>query len=105
MLEARPDPAQNYDVDECDHHQENRRHRSADYAARRAESFETTLHRSGAERDCRGRQHDNGGVTEREGKPSRQRPFVLVHQLADDIVDGRNMVGIDGVPEPEDVGQ
>jgi hypothetical protein len=44
-------------------------------------------------------------MTERKEKAGRQRPLVLAHQLAHDVVDGRDMVGIDGVPEPEDVGQ
>jgi hypothetical protein len=31
--------------------------------------------------------------------------FALRHQLADDIVDGRDMVGVDRMPEPENVGE
>ena len=48
--------------------------------------------------------HD-GGMAEREHKPDSDRPFVLLHQFACDVVDGRNMVRVHSVAESKTVGQ
>ena len=56
-------------------------------------------------RDRGGREHHDGRVAEREEQADGDRPFALLHQLARDIVDGRDVVGIDGVAQAECVGQ
>src|SRR5580692_8915188 len=38
-------------------------------------------------------------------KTDGDRPLSLLHQLARDVVDRRNVVGIDGVTKPETIGQ
>ena len=44
-------------------------------------------------------------MAEREIEPERDRPLALLHQLAGGVVDGGDMVGIDGVAQPEAVGE
>ena len=44
-------------------------------------------------------------MPERKEEPDRVGRLALLHQLAHDIVDGRDMVGIESVPEAEHVGE
>ena len=44
-------------------------------------------------------------MTEREKQSGRNRPFAFLHQLADNIVDRGDMIGIDGVAKPEHIGK
>ncbi len=44
-------------------------------------------------------------MAEREHEPDRDRPFAFLHQLASDIVDGRNVVGVDGVAQAKAVSE
>ena len=57
----------------------------------------------GGDRD-RG-QHDDGRVAEREEEADRDRPLALLHQLARDIVDRGDVIGIDRVAQAEAIGQ
>ena len=50
-------------------------------------------------------QRDHGGMAEREEEAHRDRPLAFGHQFARDIVDGRDMVGVDGVAQPQRIGQ
>ena len=40
-----------------------------------------------------------------KNRPSADRPLALLHQLARDVVDGGDVVGIDRVAQPEAVGE
>jgi hypothetical protein len=44
-------------------------------------------------------------MANREPEADADRPLALLHQLAGDVVDGRDMIGIDGVAQTETVGQ
>ena len=44
-------------------------------------------------------------MAEREEQADADRPLALLHQLARDVVDRRDMVGIDRVAKAERVGQ
>ena len=44
-------------------------------------------------------------MSEREEQASGQRLLAVLHELAGDVVDGRDMVGINRVPQAEAVGQ
>ena len=44
-------------------------------------------------------------MAEREEESGREGLLAFLHQLADDIVDRRDVVGVKGVPQPEAVGQ
>ena len=59
----------------------------------------------GGERDRQGRQHDDGRMAEREEEAHGHRPLALGHQLAGDVVDGGDVVGVDRVAQAEAIGQ
>ena len=69
------------------------------------ERRDAALERAGGEREAEHRENDDAGVAEREPEARRQRPLAALHQLARDVVDRRDVVGIDGVAQPETVGQ
>ena len=48
---------------------------------------------------------DDGRVPEREEESDRYRTLSFLHQFAGYVVDGRNVVGIDGMPQAEAVGE
>ena len=50
-------------------------------------------------------EHHNGRVAEREEKANRDRPLAFLHQLAGDVVDCCDVVGIDGVAQAEAISQ
>jgi hypothetical protein len=52
-----------------------------------------------------GGQDDHGGMAEGEKEAGVDRALAVVHQLADDVIDGGDVVGIDGVPQAEDPGE
>ena len=63
------------------------------------------LRGGGHRRDCEHQSHHDSGVAEREEKSHRDRTPALLHQLAGDVVDRRDVVGIEGVPQPEAIGK
>ena len=44
-------------------------------------------------------------MTEREKEPDGDRSFPFLHKLAYDIVDRRDVIGVDGMAQAESVGQ
>ena len=44
-------------------------------------------------------------MADREPQPDCDRTLAVLHQLAGDVIDRRDMVGIDGMAQPERVGQ
>jgi hypothetical protein len=44
-------------------------------------------------------------MAQRKEEGDADGTFPLLHQLARHVVDGRNMIGIDGVAQPERVGE
>ena len=69
------------------------------------ECIEPALHGCGRRGNRERGQHDDRGVTEREEETHRVGRLALLHQFSDDVVDGGDMVGIEGVPKAEDVSQ
>ena len=59
----------------------------------------------GGQRDAGGRQDHHSGVAHGEEEAHGHRALALLHQLAGDVVDGRDVVGVHGVPQTEAVGQ
>ena len=53
-------------------------------------------HRRNSDRD-RGQNYD-GRMSEREKEADRIGRLTLLHELSNDIIDGRNVVGIEGMP-------
>ena len=56
-------------------------------------------------RDRGDRERDGERMAEREEQTDRNRPLALLHQLAHDIVDRGDVIGIDRVPQSEHVGE
>ena len=52
-----------------------------------------------------GEDEDDGRVAQREEEPDAQRPLALAHELARRVVDRRDVVGVEGVAQPERVGR
>jgi len=48
---------------------------------------------------------DDGGVPKREEEAGGVGRLALLHQFADDVVDGGDMVGVECVPETKDIGE
>ena len=48
---------------------------------------------------------DDGGVAEREHEADGDGALALLHELAGDVVDGGDVVGVDGVAQAEAVGE
>ena len=44
-------------------------------------------------------------MTERKEETGRQRPLSLLHQFSDNIINRRDVVGINGVAQAEHIGQ
>ena len=77
--------------------------RPVDAVQRRAVVLDLAGERLDAEREQqREREHDRG-VAEREPEADGQRPLAVGHQLAGGVVDRRDVVGVEGVPQPERV--
>ena len=69
------------------------------------ESVELALQRGRRRGDCERGEDDDGGVPEREEEAHRVGRLARLHQLADDIVDRGDMVGIEGMTKAEDLSQ
>jgi hypothetical protein len=71
----------------------------------RAVILDRPLQGAHAERDQqRQREHDRR-VTEGEPEPDAQRALAFLHQLAGRVVDRRDVIGIERMPQPERVGR
>ncbi|MGY4597950.1 pyruvate/2-oxoglutarate dehydrogenase complex dihydrolipoamide acyltransferase (E2) component [Bradyrhizobium sp. GM22.5] len=102
--ERPPQAGEDDQVDGRDHQQEQRRHRRADEAADVLEqAVAAKAHQ--AQREQHGRDHNHGGMTKREIETNAARRIAGLHQLAHDVVDGRDVVGIDGVAQAEHPGK
>jgi hypothetical protein len=51
--------------------------------------------------NCRSPDHDDGRMPEREHEPDGNWALSILHQFPGDIIDGCNMIRIDGVPQAE----
>jgi hypothetical protein len=103
LAERRVDVGQHDHVDRRDDEQEQRRHRRADDAAHLPEFGEPGLDRRGRERNRGGGRDHHGRMAERKEQTDGHRPLAILHELAGDIVDCGDVVGIDRVTQPERV--
>ncbi len=67
--------------------------------------MQPAFQREGQSDDHRHRNRNDERMPEREEQSDRNRPLAFLHQLAHDIVDGRNVVGIDGVAQSEHISE
>ena len=61
--------------------------------------------RADAEVEQHGEDEHHRRVPKREEEPDAQRPLALVDELAGRVVDGRDVIGVEGVAHPERVGE
>ena len=101
------DADQRREVDQADQDQEGARDGSAPHAGgllqRGAVVAELGGQRADAERHQRHHDEDDRAVAEAEPEADAERPLAFAHQLAGRVVDGGDVVGIEGVPHPERV--
>src|SRR5439155_16750947 len=90
-------------VQDPDEPEERPRHRRPDHAADRLEGLEVALDGLGREGDREREAEDDRRVAEREEEPDPQRALALLHEEPGGVVDGRDVVGVEGVPKPEAV--
>ena len=50
-------------------------------------------------------QDHDGRVAERKEEANADRPLALLHELARDIIDRRDMIGVDRMPQAERIGE
>ena len=82
-----------------------RRDERADDAADGFERVEFRLQRGRCRGDDEGEADDDGRMAEREEKADADRALAFLHQLARHIVDGGDVIRVEGVPEAEAVGE
>src|SRR5262249_22962404 len=102
-------PGQHDQVERGDEVEEGSRHPGADDPGEAVQAgvlvADLGAHRADAEVQQHGEHEDHRGVTEGEEEADRQRPLALAHQLARGVVDRRDVVGVEGVPHAQGVGQ
>ena len=79
-------------------------HRGANQATDVLEGVETVAQRDGRQRNGDGQPDDDGGVAEGKKESDAHGLFSFLHQLAGDIVDGGDVIGIDRMAQAEEIG-
>ena len=105
----RDDRYQDDDVEDGDDVEERARHQRADESGvvvqARAAVLDPLVEGFDPEVEQHGEDEHDGGVTEGEEEPDRERSLALGHELAGRVVDGRDVVGVEGVAQAQGVGQ
>jgi hypothetical protein len=55
--------------------------------------------------DCEGERDDDCRVAEREKQANPNRPAAFLHQFAGHVVDRRDVIGVESVPEAKTIGE
>jgi len=99
------DPGEDDEVDGRDDVQERPGHARADVPAHvvqlRAFAAHLTRHRPGEEGEREGQGEHDRRVPEGEEEPDRERALAVGHELAGGVVDGGDVVGVEGVAQAE----
>ncbi len=104
-LERPPHRGEDDDVGDRDGEQKQRRHQGSDDAAKALERIETTLQFGRCDRDCDGQRDDDCRVAEREKQADPDRPAAFLHQFAGHVVDRRDVIRVEGVPQAKTIGE
>ena len=104
-LKGAVDRHQNNDVEDCDGEQEQRRDAGADDSANLLHRIESRRKRRRGEGDADRHEHHDGRMAERKEKSNADWALPLLHKLSGDVVDRRDMIGIDRVAQTERKGQ
>jgi hypothetical protein len=84
--------------------EERRRHDRPDDRARGGEALLHARGSLGRERDPEGQREHDRRVAEREREADAERAAALLHQVAGRVVNRRDVVGVERVPDAEQVG-
>src|SRR5579875_446877 len=103
--EAAIDTGEDDEIGERDGKEEEHGNRGADEAAKILEGGEASLHGARSEGDGGGGERHHGRMAEREIESGGDWSLSLLHKLAGDVVDGGDVIGIDGVAQPEAIGE
>ena len=108
VAEDLEDAHQHDQVQHGDQVQEPGRDQRSGRAARGFEGGTRVDHRAeygpGGEGDADADRDDDRGVAEGEEEAAAQRAFAVRHQLAGGVVDAGDVVGVEGMPEPQEPG-
>ena len=99
------EPDEHRPVERREQVQERRGHQDPDHPA---EVREAGLEADGGlrrEGDDQGQREHHGGVAEGEGETDTQRVPALLHEVAGRVVDRRDVVRVERVPHPEQIGR
>ncbi len=99
------DGVKDEEVDDRDAEKEERRDAGADHSTDGAVVVEVFLQAEGEGGEAERAENDDGGVAEGEHESDGDGALALLHELAGDVVDGGDVVGVDGVAEAEAVGE
>ncbi len=101
------DAVERAQVDQAERQQEGAGDGDADQAGRLVQGGAVLLDLARQRADAEGEQgaeaEDDRRVAQREPEADRQRALALAHQLAGGVVDGGDVVGVEGVPHAERV--
>ncbi len=75
----------------------------ADVAAVALERRDLAVHRARGDREADGEREDDRRVAEREEEADAEGPLPCCDQLARRVVDRGDVIGVEGVPQAEDV--
>ena len=103
FLEHQVDLDPDEEVDQPDQNEKASGDRRADERPDRFEVREPMPGPPGDQGHRQGHQEHDRGMPQREVEPHPQRILPLLDQLAHRVVDGRDVIRIEGVAEPEDV--
>ncbi len=99
------DANQHHQVEGGDEVQEAGRDHGADDPAGAREALLEPACRLGRERDPDRQREDDAGVPEREEEADPERAFALLQQVPGGVVDGADVIGVEGMPQPEAIGE
>ena len=105
-LAEHPEHVEQHDqIEKTDQEQEGAGDRCADVAADVLEARNLRIDGLRRDRQARGEREDDRRVAKREEEADTHRAFAVLQQLARGVVDRRNVIGVEGMPKTEGVGQ
>ena len=104
-FEGAEDGAEDDEVRDGDGEEKEGGDEGADETTDFAGAIDVVVQGEGAGGDGDGAEDDDGGVAEGKHEAHGDGALALLHQLAGDVVDGGDVVGVDGMAEAEAVGE
>src|SRR5450631_3549540 len=98
------DVQQHEEIENTDHPEERAGYAGADDAAQIMQARQITLDGRRSKDDGYGKCEDDRRMTQRKEEPDAEQPLAFLQHVTHRIVDSRDMVRIEGVPQPEHIG-